>query len=117
MGRIPLPPYERGGRSSSFSFDNSDRTHRGKTGTAEEYAAASLFLSRPGGLSVLMGLFSSSGEGMTYVDREGGVTGASLVPYVDELLRSEALEKRADRSFRIRGDLERQLLQKPLLAH
>ena len=93
------------------------QTHRGKTGTAEEYAAASLFLSRPGGLSVLMGLFSSSGEGMTYVDREGGVTGASLVPYVDELLRSEALEDRTNHSFRIRGNLERQLLRKPLLAH
>jgi hypothetical protein len=93
------------------------RTHRGKTGTADGYAAASLFVARPGGLSVLMGLFSRSGEGVTYLDRTGGVTGASLIPYVNDLLTTDALEPRADRSFSIPRDLERQLLGSPLLAH
>jgi hypothetical protein len=89
------------------------RTHRGKSGTAQKHAAAGVLVTRPGGLSLLMGVSSRSGKSMTYRNERGGVAGGTLVPHVDEILKSDALAQRTNASFNFSGDPKSLLLSQP----
>jgi len=90
------------------------RSVRVKTGTAGEHRAASLFVALPGGWTVLMGVLSRSGEPLLYPGpEEGGVAGATLIPFANDLLQSRPLRPRLNSSFSVPGDMERMLVSGP----
>ncbi len=76
----------------------SDADFLGKTGTAQENTSAGLFIVRPNGLSVFMGIFSRSGKSLTYTSG-GAIQGASLVPYMQHFFASPAITKRIKGHF------------------
>ena len=83
----------------------SARTHRGKTGTGQNHKAATLYVSRSGGVTVLMGVYSLGGARLTYQGRAGSVAGGSLVPYADRILQLSALRQTRGGSFDAIADL------------
>jgi len=83
----------------------SARTHRGKTGTGQDDKAATLYVSRSGGVTVLMGVYSLGGARLTYQGRAGSVAGGSLIPYADRILQLSALRQTRGGSFDAIADL------------
>jgi membrane peptidoglycan carboxypeptidase len=83
----------------------SARTHRGKTGTGQNHKAATLYVSRSGGVTVLMGVYSLGGARLTYQGRAGSVAGGSLIPYADRILQLSALRQTRGGSFDAIADL------------
>lgn len=79
-------------------YGHTSHTLRVKTGTAQQHTAASLLVSLPGGVMVFAGVFSRSGRSLVY-SRGGGVTGASLIPFVQHLLQDSSLHTRVARAF------------------
>ena len=79
-------------------YDWNSTDYLGKTGTAQANTSAGLFVARPNGLSVLMGLFSRSGKPLNY--RSGGsVQGASLAPYLHQLFETPSVSSRVKGQF------------------
>ncbi|HKI44679.1 MAG TPA: transglycosylase domain-containing protein, partial [Balneolales bacterium] len=79
-------------------YDWSSADYLGKTGTAQANTSAGLFVARPNGISVLMGLFSRSGAPLNY--RSGGsVQGASLAPYLQRLFEAPSVWSRVKGNF------------------
>lgn len=70
----------------------------GKTGTAQANTSAGLFVARPNGVSVLMGLFSRSGAPLDYISG-GSVQGASLAPYMQHLFEAPSVSERVEGQF------------------
>lgn len=68
------------------------RTHRVKTGTGQQWTSASVFVTTPGGLTVMMGLFSRSGKPLRFTSRPRGMSGALLLPFVHRFLESDAAQ-------------------------
>lgn len=75
----------------------------GKTGTAQRNTSAGLFIVRPNGVSVLMGVFSRSGKPLKY-STGGYLQGASLAPYMQQFFRSPSIQKRITGQFHFERD-------------
>lgn len=95
-------------------YEWDSRSLRVKTGTAEDHRAASLFVSLPGGWTVLMGVLSRSGRPLRYSGpEEGGVAGATLTPFMNDILKAPALQDWRSTSFRMVDNAERMLISGP----
>ncbi len=79
-------------------YDWSSTDYLGKTGTAQANTSAGLFVARPNGVSVLMGLFSRSGKPLNYLSG-GAAQGASLAPYLHQLFEAPSIRSRVKGQF------------------
>ena len=86
---------------SRYHWSNSN--FLGKTGTAQKSTSAGLFIARPGGISVLVGVFSRSGKSLKY-KTGGAIQGASLAPYLQDLFQAPSIRKRIKGEFHFGSD-------------
>ncbi|PWN06365.1 DUF4407 domain-containing protein [Rhodohalobacter mucosus] len=69
----------------------------GKTGTTQQNRSASLFITTPGEISILAGVFSRSGQPLRSIQPEyANITGSFIARYMDEILKSESLQELTD---------------------
>lgn len=61
-----------------------------KTGTGSDHTSAAIFVVLPSGFTALMGVFSRSGGSMYYENQRSGASGATLLPYMNDVLESRA---------------------------
>ncbi|HKJ45818.1 MAG TPA: transglycosylase domain-containing protein [Balneolales bacterium] len=84
-------------------YNWNDTEFLGKTGTAQQSTSAGLFVVRPGGVSVLMGVFSRSGKSLRYLNG-GAIQGASLAPYMQHFFKTASINGRINGRFDFRRD-------------
>lgn len=80
-----------------------DDEYLGKTGTAQKNTSAGLFITRPNGVSVLMGVFSRHGAPLKYASG-GAIQGASLAPYMQRLFEESSIRNRIKGQFHFGHD-------------
>jgi penicillin-binding protein 1A len=84
-------------------YNWNDAEFLGKTGTAQQSTSAGLFVVRPGGISVLMGIFSRSGKSLRY-STGGAIQGASLASYMQHFFEAPSIKSRIHGRFDFRRD-------------